>query len=647
MKRAMRRFPAFENAVVSPIRGFWRSNDATFLDESAKFLRALDEQVDTHVASPIHDVVIAGWLSTHAGYTISPRVLRRINPGFRISLKREDRKDVVTGAEGDEDVRLGFRIEAYSSHDKNPFIFAVVAPDSRIFALPASNPDVAERLPAGYPDLKIKIHTADETSTPPFGYVDYLMQSPRGLTKKSSTWLAAIVHRSPKEMLEFIDSEQGNFLARDALEVLSIYPSDAAWADRFNLVALGSEGTFVSDLIPLVVERPNRDPARPTGLTVPGRVVRGKTVDFVQGTRPMPAPSSTWLRLRDAIVQDGGTVIVDGHLISYEASADPSLDFVAGQWESIFGSRAHPDTALVRMQPVAETTVAEGILLSGRNDSNWYHWLIEYLPRLMQLESTLGPDVPVIVTSRTPATGMDALRAITDRPVVVLDPALAYSVGILHVVAPPVQILDTTRVPWEEGLSLNPVPVLAMRDRLVHAEERPAPTRRVFLRRTSGHRGLLNEADLATIAGRHGLEILDPGTMSWSQQVALFSSATLLVGASGAVMANYLLMSPGSRVLALTSDALNDFVLPAALANLVGVRFSYLTGPGSVKLAKSDNRNNWLHSDFSISTKEFESALRRTIQSLPAGPEPEPEPSMPGSDPVGLGQTPNTPALAS
>lgn len=643
MKRVMRRFPVFEKAVVSPIRGFWRSNDQTYLDESAAYFRALDQKVDTHVASSIHDVVIAGWLSTHAGYKISARALRRINPGFRFSVKREDRKDVVTGEEGDASIRLGFRIEAFSSNDKNPFIFAVVGPDSRIFALPASNPDVADRLTNGYPGLKVTIHTADETPTPPFGYVDYLMQSPRGLTTKPNTWLAAIVHRAPKEMLEFIDSDQGNFLARDALNVLSVYPSDASWADRFNLVALGREGTFVSDLVPLVVERPNRDAANPTGLTVPERVLRGKTVEFVSGARPMPAPSSTWLRLTDALVQDGGTVIVDGHLISYEASADPSLDFVAGQWDSIFGSRAHPDTALVRMQPVVDTKVTEGILLSGRNDSNWYHWLIEYLPRLMQLESTLGPDVPVIVTSRTPATGMDALRAITDRPIVVLDPSLAYSVGILHVVAPPVQVLDTTRVPWPEGMSLNPVPVLAMRDRLVHAEERAAPTRRVFLRRTSGHRGLLNEADLATIASRHGLEILDPGAMTWSQQVALFSSAALLVGASGAVMANYLLMSPGSRVLALTSDALNDFVLPAALANLVGVRFSYLTGPGSTTLAKSDNRNNWLHSDFRISTKDFESALRQTIQSLPALPEPR----TTGSDPVGLGQTPNSPALAS
>lgn len=638
----MRKFSSLEKAVMSSIHNFWRSNDEGFLTESAAYLRALDKQVGTHVASPIHDVVIAGWLSTHGEYKISPRLLRRINPGYRLTLKREDRKDVVTGVEN-ESPHLGFRVEAYSKKVNNPFIFAVVGPDSRVFALPASNPDVAERLTAEYPGLKVRIHAPEETPIPPFGYVDYLMQSPRGLTSESSTWLAAIVHRAPRELLDFIDSDQGSFMALEALKVLPIYPSDASWADRFNLVALGLEGTFVSDLVPLAVERPNSAPSAPTGLTVPDRVTRGKTVEFVPGTQPMPAPDASWLRLTDALVQDGGTVIVGDRLISYEASADPSLDFVAGQWGSIFGSRAHPDAALVRMRPLSETILAEGILLSGRNDSNWYHWLIEYLPRVMQLETSLAADVPVIVTSRTPATGMDALRALTDRPIVVLVPEFAHRVGILHVVAPPAQILDTTRVPWADGLSINPTPILAMRDRFMSTRESPSATRRVFLRRTSGHRGLLNEAELATIASRHGLEILDPGAMTWEQQVALFSSAAVLVGASGAVMANYLLMSPGSRVLALTSDALSDFVLPAAIATLVGVHFSYLTGPASTKLAKYDNRNNWLHSDFTISTKEFESALKRTIHSLPTVP----SQAVPKSDPVDLDQTPITTALKS
>jgi len=81
-------------------------------------------------------------------------------------------------------------------------------------------------------------------------------------------------------------------------------------------------------------------------------------------------------------------------------------------------------------------------------------------------------------------------------------------------------------------------------------------------------------------------------------------------------MANYLLMLPGSRVLALTSDSLADFVLPAALASVSQVAFSYLTGPNQSALEDHLARNNWLHSSFSIRPKKFERALRREIASL-------------------------------
>ena len=78
-------------------------------------------------------------------------------------------------------------------------------------------------------------------------------------------------------------------------------------------------------------------------------------------------------------------------------------------------------------------------------------------------------------------------------------------------------------------------------------------------------------------------------------------------------MANYLLMEPGSRVLALTSDCLADFVLPAALAGISEVAFSYLTGPNESALEDHQSRNNWLHSSFSIRPKQFERALLREI----------------------------------
>ncbi|WP_158252846.1 DUF563 domain-containing protein [Cryobacterium sp. N21] len=334
----------------------------------------------------------------------------------------------------------------------------------------------------------------------------------------------------------------------------------------------------------------------------------GAVIKFVAGPTVMRQPSQKWLRYENAFVQDGGTLVVGDQLISYEAAADPCLDFVAGQWETVFGSRHHPDSALLRKREYADKVIPEGILLSGRNDSNWFHWLVEYLPRLTQISDNVGADVPVVVSSRTPETGIAALRSLTTREIVVLDAELAHKVDVIHVMAPPVQILDTTRVPWAQGLSMNPRPLHEMRAQLGVTDLLP-PTRRVFLQRQSAHRGLRNEAELTGIARRHGLEILDPSTMTWTEQLTMFSTTSLLVGASGAVMANYILMAPGSSILALTSEALGDFVLPAAIASAVGAHFSYVTGPTVIPLIECQTRNAWLHSDFTVDATDFEAAL--------------------------------------
>lgn len=343
-------------------------------------------------------------------------------------------------------------------------------------------------------------------------------------------------------------------------------------------------------------------------------------VTYRAGLETLPVPFQRWLHVKDATVQDGGTVVAGDHLIVYDPSADPRLDFVAGQWDSVFGSRVRPDRVLVRLRDKSPQRIPTGVLLAGRNDANWYHWLIEYLPRVFQFDESIPADAPLIVTSRTPRNGIEALNAVvTDREILVVDAALAHEVGELHVLAPPVQVLDTTRVPWAHGLSMNPVPLREFRQRLgLVSRNLGGNGRRIFLRRTSQRRGLSNESELAEIARGLGLDLVDPAALSWREQVELFSSSSLVVGAGGAVMANYLFMTPGSRILALTSDSLEDFLLPAAIGDISGAIFSYVTGSNDSPLEDHLMRNSWLQSTYSIPPARFQRALQAEIASLAA-----------------------------
>jgi capsular polysaccharide biosynthesis protein len=391
-------------------------------------------------------------------------------------------------------------------------------------------------------------------------------------------------------------------------------PANARWAARFALSAGIDFDVPPTGLLALTVWRPDQ-PTAPGPVLLPVLERDGSVVTARQGTETIPMPSSRWLNLESARIQCGGIVTVDNKLVLYEEAADPSHDFVANYEGILFGSRANPSQALLAPFPPAAESIDEGILLAGRNDTNWYHWLIEYLPRVLEIPQDIGQAVPLLVSAGTPASGLDALRSLSDREVVLIDPGLSQEVSRLHVLAPPVQIVDSTRVSWDSGLLVNPGPLCKARQ--VWRQDAAAPSRLIFLRRRSRHRGMGNQLALERIAVSMGLEVVDPSDLTWDEQREIFTTAKLVVGASGAVMANYLLMPSGGRVLALTSELLDGFILPAVIAGICGVDFTYLLGPATDSLEKFTHRREWFHGDFTVDADAFRAVLGSELQRVP------------------------------
>lgn len=615
--RAAGTYSAFERRVLDAITDFWRDHDRAHLALVATDLDGLPRSVNGLVDTGIRKwISVRGWAHNRSG--VAMRRLRRRNPEYQTICERIPRSDAPR--KRFSPVRnLGFHIVAHGALTAAPFVFELYDAFGRRIDFRASNPDAEFALSSlGWRGPRRSMGAPD-------AFVDEVTVSTPFAEYDNTAWFSTLIHRNPEAMLSFVKSDEGRFVARDAAEVLQLFPENARWADKFALNAFADHARFASDLDLVKVWRPTG--AEPEAkMMVPRLVADGSRVHGSVGTKPMPSPSEQWFRFENAVVQKGATVVVDGRLMVFEEAADPRYDFVAGQYDTVFGSSISPDQALVHLYPVETLSVREGVLLSGRNDGNWYHWVIEYLPRLMMLQKGLPEDIPLIVTDRTPKSGIELLRSLTSRPLLTLNSDRAHLVEVLHVVAPPVQVLDSTEVPWADGIRMNPEPLLSLRERVLTAVKSTVPTRRIFLRRRSSHRGLVNEPDLAKIALELGFEAVDPGSMTWQEQLELFSSASILVGASGAVMANYLFMARGSRILALTSVALHDFVLPAALAEVAGAEFSYLLGPNVSPLESVTYRRDWIHSSFSIDPSAFQRALleelaaERSLQSDPVLP---------------------------
>ena len=612
LNRHQRAYSAMVRTVIEPIHSYWRDHNDQKLGSALHALRVLvdGQELNEHYEPTSVTVRIEGWIPPLRHFRLSVRDLRRHNPEYRVRL-RTFRRDDARLPWWLSWWRTGYVVRAEGGVSLPPFAFGMSGPAGDLFSMPASNSDAVYG--ASYLATVAEAIPDARASGAQWGYVDSIMFFGHADRPSRQNWLAALASFHPNEMLELADSPEGDFLAKPVAAILDYHPGNSRLSDQFSLIIGIAERDLHSDSIALRVNRVAR-PKLFSGITIPEFERHGAVASAKRGFKPMPSPSDEWLHLENATVQDGGTVIVGDELIVYEVAADPSLDFVAGHYGSIRGSKSNPGKVLVEKRPMAEQSIAEGILLAGRNDSNWYHWLIEYLPRVMQATGVIAKSVPVIVTSRTPQSGIDALRFFTDRRIVVVDADTSVSVGLLHFVAPVVQVLDTTRVGWSAGILLNPQPLRAMRSMLrVGAGD---GTRKIFLQRSSRHRRMGNARKIEAVARMHGLEIVDPGNLTWDEQRILFSDARLVVGASGAVMANYLFMPAGSRVLAMTSETLDGFVLPAVIAELAGVKFSYLLGKPSLGLDHFKHRRDWFHGNFEVNPKEFDTALRHELRQL-------------------------------
>lgn len=180
----------------------------------------------------------------------------------------------------------------------------------------------------------------------------------------------------------------------------------------------------------------------------------------------------------------------------------------------------------------------EAVLLGG--SPNYYHWLIDILPRLLQVRQYVANKkllVPENLKSFQNRT-LELLGYRSDDLITVAD-AECVRVNRLFVAS---LLAQSTFVHPE-------VPKILRRWFLPHRHpERPA--RRVFLSRAdAASRRLVNEDELLPILGRYGFDYVVIGEMSFEKQVKLFSEVDVMLAVHGAGMTNMVFMPPQGRVI--------------------------------------------------------------------------------------------------
>jgi hypothetical protein len=228
----------------------------------------------------------------------------------------------------------------------------------------------------------------------------------------------------------------------------------------------------------------------------------------------------------------------------------------------------------------SEQHVESGVFLGGNGAFNYYHWLVELLPKL---EFVNEDDAPLLVSDDVEriATFREALRRVAGaRKVVFLRQDLTYRVSRLIYIESPSICPFNLRSGEEfrvQDFIVRAASIQFLRDHILGSSPPHVSTRRrLFLARKSARRDY-NQDEIFAVCRRYGFDKVYMEDMSLQEQIEAIRSAEMIAGPTGAAWTNLIFVEPGTRCLCWMAEEQRGFAAYSNLARAVGAELRYVT----------------------------------------------------------------------
>jgi capsular polysaccharide biosynthesis protein len=263
----------------------------------------------------------------------------------------------------------------------------------------------------------------------------------------------------------------------------------------------------------------------------------------------------------------------------------------------------------------------KGIFLGGNGSFNYYHWMIEILPKLKYLQNIdeegyqtfpllLSEDLIYVKTFR------EALNLIVkNRSIIILDKNITYFIGnLLYINSPntcPFNLRENQKIKVSDFF-FRKSSINFLRDQLsldleYVAENRKKRKKRIFLARHGGRR-TYNQDEIFKIFEIHGFTKVFMEKLSLKDQIKLIRNTEMMAGPSGAAWTNIIFCSEGTKCLCWMADVYLEFSAYSNLARIVGADLRYVTHK---TLAKSTHELYFMH--YHVDKNEVERELHRLL----------------------------------
>lgn len=237
----------------------------------------------------------------------------------------------------------------------------------------------------------------------------------------------------------------------------------------------------------------------------------------------------------------------------------------------------------------------QSILLGIHTNQNYFHWLLEAMPRLLlaRQQGAIFPDTLIVVPTMT-----DWMRDIFkfygfDDYHILENAGKLYRFSDLIV---PARGLENIRTFTHHSLLPS----------LIARPEDNGPRHKLFVSRAkSASRRMTNEEEIFAIAKRIGYHVIFPEEHTFKEQIAIFSAASHVAGCLGAGLTNMIFCRPDAALVEFSPEGrTGDATLFANMAELWQHRYACAVGSFSGAMERSIDRR-----DFMIRPEQAKSAL--------------------------------------
>lgn len=318
--------------------------------------------------------------------------------------------------------------------------------------------------------------------------------------------------------------------------------------------------------------------------------------------------------IKDAVIFGGESLVVVHDNLVLD---DELVDFDGGE----FGKKTSQvlpykkGFQLVRYEKPVQH-VKEGVLLSCGHDANYFHWLVECLPKLLLLDTLEEfKDVPLLIPDdlhKNLITALERLN-VNNRQVIAVKPGSACRVDRLIFPSALSRIVDRY-----EGSPVFNVDIVLSHKWLARVSEhlrcrdndRTKPWRKLFLTRRKGLRLIENLDELELMLIENGFEIVELDGTSLDLQIKLFSQASIVLAPTGASLTNMLFCQPGTRVIIFMSNhETTNLYFWSDLGTVMDLDVTVIAGQRQFNLT-----NYWsVHDDYIVNTSLVLEEIRKSL----------------------------------